>query len=90
MARVHSLCVFFANRLEKLCQQYEAHSGSTGEDAWEPFGTVRLIKQRERFMKDIKMLSKNRGIEERGLLMGSIANYLLEFELYLAGLPKSK
>ena len=39
-------------------------------------------------MKDIKTLAKVRGIEERWLLMGSIANYLLEFELYLAGLPK--
>lgn len=39
-------------------------------------------------MKDIKMLAKARGVTDKDLLLGSMENYLLEFELYLAALPK--
>lgn len=39
-------------------------------------------------MKDIKTLAKARGISDKDLLTGSIENYLLEFELYLASIPK--
>lgn len=40
-------------------------------------------------MKDIKMLAKARGVTDKDLLLGSMDNYLIEFELYLASIPKN-
>lgn len=56
--------------------------------AFEVDARIRLLNQQERFMKDIKSLAKSRGKGEKEILLGSMHNYLLDFELYLASIPK--